>query len=104
CRQRTQPCWSSSTLNNVIIGDGATCGSNTFYANLDVTHTAGAVLVVNDAIRRALTVTANTGGQLTSISGDHVGAKLTCSANTPAPTGVDNQVLGTDSCPGAGTV
>jgi 5'-nucleotidase len=76
----------SNSMSTVMIGDnGLPCPANNVDGAITLDSNGGGVQLGGNSIAGAVTANNNSGANGTVISNNHIGGKLTCSANTPAP-------------------
>jgi hypothetical protein len=76
----------SNSMNAVVIGDnGAPCPANVIDGAVTLDSNKGGVQLGGNSIAGAVTANKNIAAGGTVISNNHIGGKLTCSGNMPAP-------------------
>ena len=76
----------SNSMNAVMIGNnGAPCPANVIDGAVTLDRNKGGVQLGGNSIAGAVTANQNIASSGTVISNNHIGGKLTCSGNTPAP-------------------
>ncbi len=76
----------SDSMNAVMIGDnGAPCPANIIDGAVTLDSNKGGVQLGGNSIAGAVTANQNIAPNGTVISNNHIGGKLTCAGNTPAP-------------------
>jgi 5'-nucleotidase len=76
----------SKSMNAVLIGDnGTACPANIIDGAVTLDSNGGGVQLGGNSIAGAVTANQNIAPSGTVISNNHIGGKLTCSANAPAP-------------------
>jgi hypothetical protein len=76
----------SNSKNTVLIGDnGLPCPANIIDGAVTLDSNGGGVQLGGNSIAGAVTANQNIAPAGTVISNNHIGGKLTCSGNTPAP-------------------
>lgn len=76
----------SDSMNAVVIGDnGAPCPANVIDGAVTLDSNKGGVQLGGNSIAGAVTANQNIASNGTVISNNHIGGKLTCSGNMPAP-------------------
>jgi hypothetical protein len=84
-------------MNAVLIGDNGTpCPANVIDGAVTLDSNKGGAQLGGNSIAGAVTANKNIAGTAIVISNNHIGGKLTCSDNTPAPVnnGQGNTVSG----------
>ena len=86
----------STSMNPVIIGDGAACAANVIDGAVTLDANKGGNQLAGNSIAGAVTASQNVFNSGPVISNNHIGGMLTCSGNTPAPVnnGQPNTVSG----------
>jgi len=87
----------SNSMNLVLIGDnGLPCPANIIDGAVTADSNKGGVHLGGNSIAGAVTASGNIAPSGTIIENNHIGGKLTCSGNTPAPVnnGKGNTVSG----------
>jgi hypothetical protein len=87
----------SNSMNAVVIGDnGAPCPANVIDGAVTLDSNKGATQLGGNSVAGAVTANNNVASSAIVISNNHIGGKLTCSGNTPAPVnnGQGNTVSG----------
>lgn len=76
----------SNSMNFVLIGDnGLPCPANVIDGAVTLDSNKGGVRLGGNSIAGAVTANGNIAPSGTIIENNHIGGKLTCSGNTPAP-------------------
>ena len=76
----------SNSTNFVLIGDdGLACPTNVIDGAVTLDSNKGGAQLGGNSIAGAVTANANVAPKGTIIENNHIGGKLTCSGNTPAP-------------------
>jgi 5'-nucleotidase len=87
----------SNSMNLLLIGDnGSACPANVIDGAVTMDSNTGGVQLGGNSIAGAVTANANIAPSGTIIQNNHIGGKLTCTANIPAPvnSGQANTVSG----------
>jgi hexosaminidase len=87
----------SNSMNPVMIGDNAaTCPANVIDGAVTLDANKGGTQLAGNSIAGAVTASQNVASSGPVISNNHIGGKLTCSGNAPAPVnnGQSNTVKG----------
>jgi hypothetical protein len=87
----------SNSMNAVVIGDNGTpCPANVVDGAVTLDSNKGGIQLGGNSIAGAVTANQNVAPSGPVISNNHIGGKLTCSGNTPAPVnnGQGNTVSG----------
>jgi hypothetical protein len=87
----------SNSMNAVVIGDNGTlCPANVVDGAVTLDSNKGGIQLGGNSIAGAVTASQNVAPSGPVISNNHIGGKLTCSGNTPAPVnnGKGNTVSG----------
>ncbi|MGH9071789.1 MAG: hypothetical protein ACRDX8_11635 [Acidimicrobiales bacterium] len=91
-----------ATHGPVIVGmtNPSYCDGNTVDGSLSINHGTGLVKVGHSTVvGNTELVDNNATGHSIQVDANQVDGNLTCSGDTPAPAGSDNEVLGTNNCP-----
>ncbi|HEY3241528.1 MAG TPA: hypothetical protein VGL92_18350 [Acidimicrobiia bacterium] len=76
----------SSSMNFVLVGDNALpCQANVIDGAVTLDSNKGGVQLGGNMIAGAVTANGNIASNGTIIENNHIGGKLTCNGNTPAP-------------------
>jgi hypothetical protein len=76
----------SSSMNFVLVGDNALpCPANVIDGAVTLDSNKGGVQLGGNTIAGAVTANGNIASNGTIIENNHIGGKLTCNGNTPAP-------------------